>query len=104
MLQRLGVNTVHITTLDPALSHDECMSIFNYAGIYVTIGLDAEGDDLKFGSNPEDLWTETFMLRALHLVDAFMNFDNLLGVIVMKDYSWTGNMTSFPTQQPYIRV
>lgn len=35
LMQRLGVNAIRVYNVDPTISHDVCMSIFNAAGIYV---------------------------------------------------------------------
>lgn len=35
VMQKLGINTIRVYTINPAVNHDECVSIFNAVGIYM---------------------------------------------------------------------
>ncbi|KAG7796170.1 hypothetical protein KL929_003361 [Ogataea haglerorum] len=82
VLQNLGskVNVIRVYTVNPELNHDECMSIFNSAGIYVMIDVNSplSGESLN-RYNPSNSYTYSYMERVFKMVDAFKNYPNLLG-------------------------
>ncbi|KAL1993046.1 hypothetical protein VTN49DRAFT_3803 [Thermomyces lanuginosus] len=43
LMQRLGINAIHIHNVDPSANHDDCASIFNAAGIYMVVDVDPNG-------------------------------------------------------------
>jgi len=79
-MQKLGVNTIRIYNLDPDASHDECVSIFNAAGIYMILDVNSPlpNQSLNRGS-PWESYTSTYLNRTFAVVEAFKNFPNTLG-------------------------
>lgn len=80
LMQNLGVNTIRSYNVDPTLNHDQCVSIFNQAGIYMIIDVNSPlpGESID-RSNPKGTYTTTYLKRAFAVVEAFKNYPNTLG-------------------------
>lgn len=80
IMQKLGVNTVRVYNLDADLDHNECMSIFNAAGIYMLLdvnsGLYGQYIDR---TDPSSTYTLDYMEHIFSIVEAFWGFPNVLG-------------------------
>ncbi|KAJ5584818.1 1-3-beta-glucanosyltransferase gel2 [Penicillium hispanicum] len=80
LMQRLGVNTIRVYNLAPNLNHDECVSIFNAAGIYMILDVNSP---FSTGSlNRAEPWTSydaEYYGQVFGVIEAFKNFDNVLG-------------------------
>jgi hypothetical protein len=79
LMQQLGVNAIRSYNLSPDLNHDECASIFNAAGIYMLLDVNAPG----FGNslNREEPWTtyyDGYLNRTFAIVEAFKDYPNTL--------------------------
>lgn len=77
-LQKLGANTIRVYSVSPWLNHDECMSIFNDAGIYVMVDLNNPYQSLT-RQDPGNSYNEGYLNNVFGLVDAFKYYPNLLG-------------------------
>ncbi|KMU90567.1 1,3-beta-glucanosyltransferase gel2 [Coccidioides immitis H538.4] len=80
LLQRLGVNTIRIYNLSPNVNHDECVSIFNAAGIYLLV--DVNNPDYGQHINREDpssTYHKGYLKHIFSMVEAFKDYPNLLG-------------------------
>lgn len=103
LLQELGVNTIRVYNVGPDINHDECASIFNLAGIYMIIDVNApfSGESLD-RSNPSGSYTADYLERTFGVVEAFKDYPNTLAFFaaneVMNDES---NVKENPQ---YIRV
>lgn len=79
-MQQLGVNTIRIYNLSPDLDHDQCVSIFNAAGMYMILdvnsGLSGQYIDR---SDPSSTYTKAYMEHIFKVVEAFWDYPNLLG-------------------------
>lgn len=80
LLQRLGVNTVRIYNIATDINHDECMSIFNAAGIYLLFDVNSpkSGDHIN-RKDPKSTYNEDYLKRIFGMVEAFKDYPNLLG-------------------------
>ncbi|OWB55032.1 hypothetical protein B5S28_g895 [[Candida] boidinii] len=80
VLQQLNVNTIRIYTINPAVNHDACMSIFNAAGIYVILDVNSplEGQSLN-RYDPESSYNWWYMNRIFNIIDAFKGYPNVIG-------------------------
>ncbi|EFX05374.1 beta-glucanosyltransferase gel2 [Grosmannia clavigera kw1407] len=80
LMQQLGVNTLRVYNVAPDLNHDECVSIFNAAGIYMLIdvnsGLSGQYIDR---SDPSTTYTLAYLKHIFAVVEAFWGYPNLLG-------------------------
>ncbi|DAA74489.1 TPA_exp: 1,3-beta-glucanosyltransferase [Trichophyton benhamiae CBS 112371] len=80
LLQRLGVNTIRIYNLNPTLNHDECVSIFNAAGIYLLLDVSTpEYGEYLNRAEPASSYNKQFLARLFSMVEAFKDYPNLLG-------------------------
>ncbi|CCH45632.1 hypothetical protein BN7_5215 [Wickerhamomyces ciferrii] len=75
-LQRLGVNTVRVYSIDTDLDHDVCMEAFEKAGIYVIADL-SEPDVSVIRDSPT--WDVTIFDRYKKVVDSLHKYPNVLG-------------------------
>lgn len=80
VFQQLGINTVRIYSLNPDVNHDECMTIFNDAGIYVILDVNSGnyGENLD-RANPSGTYDGLYLTRVFKFIDAFKNYPNVLG-------------------------
>jgi 1,3-beta-glucanosyltransferase GAS3 len=79
-LQNLGVNTIRIYTIDPDLNHDECMSIFNSAGIYVILDVNSPlGGESLNRFDPESTYNAWYMSRVFKVIESFRTYSNVIG-------------------------
>lgn len=79
LMQKLGVNTIRVYNIDPKQNHDECMSIFNAAGIYLMLDVNSpfSGESI----NRAEPWTsyhEGYLERVFQVVENFKNYPNTL--------------------------
>ncbi|KAL9604407.1 MAG: hypothetical protein Q9219_000595 [cf. Caloplaca sp. 3 TL-2023] len=98
LMKTLGVNTIRVYEVDSTRSHDECMSSFADAGIYVIIGLSGS-DAIISGYQPE--WTLEMYMYFTKSLDAFAKYDNLLAVTVGNEVV---DETSTSGAAPYIKA
>ncbi|KAI8634450.1 Glucanosyltransferase-domain-containing protein [Xylariaceae sp. FL1651] len=79
LMKKLGVNTIRIYHVDPDANHDGCMGVFSDAGIYTMIDMDTFNTYIL----PNDPWWNQTQLNAYaKVMDAFHEYDNLLGLFV----------------------
>lgn len=80
VFQQMGINTVRIYSLNPDVNHDECMTIFNDAGIYVILDVNSGnyGENLD-RANPSGTYDGLYLTRVFKFIDAFKNYPNVLG-------------------------
>ncbi|KAH8427152.1 1,3-beta-glucanosyltransferase gel2 [Aspergillus melleus] len=79
LMQNLGVNTIRIYNLYPGLDHDECVSIFNAAGIYMILDVNSP---LYGGSidrtSPKSSYNDVYFEQVFGIIEAFKNYPNTL--------------------------
>lgn len=78
VLQNLGVNCIRVYSVSPWLNHDECMSIFNAAGIYLILDVNNPYQALS-RTDPESTYNEGYLNNVFGIIDAFKGYPNLLG-------------------------
>ncbi|KAL2143459.1 hypothetical protein VTI28DRAFT_10446 [Corynascus sepedonium] len=79
LLQILGVNTIRVYNVNPDLNHDECVSIFNAAGMYIVLDVNSPlvGDSLT-SFNPWESYYAAYLNRTFAVVEAFKDYPNTL--------------------------
>ncbi|KAF4555429.1 1,3-beta-glucanosyltransferase gel2-like protein [Elsinoe fawcettii] len=79
IMQRLGVNTIRIYNIDSSLNHDQCMSIFDMAGIYVVLDVNSPlaGESID-RSNPSGTYSTDYLSHIFAVVEAFKDYPNIL--------------------------
>jgi 1,3-beta-glucanosyltransferase GAS3 len=103
VLQGLGVNTIRIYNIDPDLNHDLCMSIFNYAGIYVILDVNSPlvGESID-RSAPWTTYHEGYLTRVFKVIEAFKDFPNVLALFAGNEIINDMNTTMYNPM--YIRA
>ncbi|MCJ1405135.1 hypothetical protein MMC11_008361 [Xylographa trunciseda] len=87
LLQRLGINTIHVPYINTSLSHDQCVSTFDAAGIYICVDLTGNmTDNTPFPqvTNISTVYTLELIKNMYTVIDAFKDYENVLGF-------WVGN-------------
>lgn len=83
VLQNLGVNTIRIYTIDPDLNHDECMSIFNNAGIYVILDVNSPlGGESLNRADPASDYNANYLSRVFDVIESFRSYSNVIGFFI----------------------
>lgn len=79
-MQELGVNVIRSYNVDPTLNHDECMSIFNEAGIYALLDVNSplSGQSID-RSAPYESYTLSYLEHIFGVVENFKGYENTLG-------------------------
>ncbi|KAL4806798.1 Glucanosyltransferase-domain-containing protein [Aspergillus unguis] len=79
LMQQLGVNTIRIYNLTPDLNHDECVSIFNAAGIYMILDVNSP---LYPGyidrTAPWKSYNKDYFGQVFGIIEAFKDYPNTL--------------------------
>lgn len=75
-LQELNTNVLRVYAVDPDEDHDECMEIFEDAGIYIIADL-SQPNKSVLRNSPS--WTVELYERYSSVVDMFANYSNVLG-------------------------
>jgi len=98
-LTALGVNTIRVYSVDATKNHDSCMSAFSGAGIYVILDLTLPVN----GSIARDAptWTTNLQDSYIHIVDAFVKYDNLLAFNIGNEIVTSVNET---VDGPFIKA
>ncbi|GMM28972.1 putative 1,3-beta-glucanosyltransferase [Martiniozyma asiatica (nom. inval.)] len=83
VLQNLGANTIRVYTVNPDLNHDECMSIFNAAGIYVILDVNSPlaGESLN-RDDPGSSYYTSYVERIFKVIENFRGYSNVAGFFI----------------------
>lgn len=101
LLNKLGANAIRVYSVSPWVNHDECMSIFNEAGIYVMLDVNTPDNSID-RDDPSSSYNKEYLNNVFGLVDAFKEYPNLLGFIAGNEIINDGKSASIdPT---YIRA
>ncbi|ODQ61829.1 glycoside hydrolase family 72 protein [Wickerhamomyces anomalus NRRL Y-366-8] len=78
--QQMNINTLRIYSLNPDTNHDECMTIFNNAGIYLILDVNSGeyGGSLN-RADPSGSYNANYLNRVFKFIEAFKNYPNVLG-------------------------
>ncbi|KAK3315124.1 Glucanosyltransferase-domain-containing protein [Apodospora peruviana] len=79
LMKTLGANCIRVYHVDPSKDHSKCMATFADAGIYTLIDLDTF-DTYILPNDP--WWNQTQHDRYAEVMDAFIDYDNVLGFFV----------------------
>jgi len=67
--------------LDPYIDHNQCASIFNYAGIYMMLDVNSPLPNQSINQDdPSSSYDSAYLNRTFAILDAFREFPNTLGV------------------------
>ncbi|RYP11976.1 hypothetical protein DL767_011545 [Monosporascus sp. MG133] len=79
LMKELGANTIRVYHVDPDADHEGCMKAFADAGIYAMIDMDTFNSYIL---PDEPYWNQTQLDAYAKVMDAFHEYDNLLGLFV----------------------
>lgn len=103
VFNKLGINTIRIYSVNPSLNHDECMTIFNNAGIYVILDVNAGTSDASLNRyNPSSSYNAVYMTRVFEMIEAFSGFPNVLGFFSANEVM--NDAKSSKVSPPYVRA
>ena len=103
LMQSLGVNTIRVYNLDPSINHDDCVSIFNAVGIYMFIDVNSPLPNQSLDpGNLQNSYSSTYLEHIFSVVEAFMDYPNLLGFFGGNEVMNTP--TTGGTVPPYLRA
>lgn len=103
VMQSLGINTIRVYNIDPTINHDECASIFNYAGIYLMLDVNSPlpGQSIH-RHEPETSYHSDYLKRIFQMVEAFKNYPNTLAFFAANEV--INDVATAEHTPPYIRV
>ncbi|TID13200.1 glycoside hydrolase family 72 protein [Venturia nashicola] len=88
LMKTLGANSIRVYHVDPNGKHDDCMSAFADAGIYLWLDLDTFSSQIE---QPSPHWNQTQLSAFEKVMDAFHNYDNTAGFLVGNEVITTAN-------------
>ena len=102
-MQNLGLNCIRVYNLDPTVSHDDCATTFNAAGIYMIIDVNSPlpNESLDAGQ-PWNSYNNDYLKRIFGVVEAFKGYDNVLGFFGGNEV--VNDMYSGGIDPPYVRA
>ncbi|KAF1355593.1 beta-glucanosyltransferase gel2 [Delphinella strobiligena] len=98
LMQRLGVNTIRVYNLDNDIDHDQCVSIFNAAGIYMILDVNSGTYGTYIDrTDPASTYTLDYLKHVFGVIEAFAQYPNTLGFfsgneIINEDSSYEAPM------------
>jgi len=75
-LKQLNTNTIRVYAVDPTADHSSCMTALANAGIYTLIDLGSPNTSI---TSVSPSWTTDLFTRYKAVVDAFQQYNNVLG-------------------------
>jgi len=103
LMQSLGINTIRVYNLDPAINHDQCVSIFNAVGIYMILDVNSPlpNESINAG-DPSSSYSSTYLQRIFAVIEAFKDYPNTLGFFGGNEV--INDMPTGKIDPPYIRA
>jgi hypothetical protein len=103
LMQSLGINTIRVYNLDPAISHDDCASIFNAVGIYMIIDVNSPlPNEAINAGDPASSYSSTYLQRVFAVIEAFKDYPNTLGFFGGNEV--VNDLPTGKIDPPYIRA
>lgn len=97
-LKQLGTNAIRVYAIDPKQNHDECMKLFQEAGIYVVSDLSEPKTSINRDS---PAWNEALYERYTSVVDELQQYNNVLGFFAGNEV--TNNKTN-TNASPFVKA
>ncbi|SMN21464.1 similar to Saccharomyces cerevisiae YOL030W GAS5 1,3-beta-glucanosyltransferase, has similarity to Gas1p [Maudiozyma saulgeensis] len=92
----LGINTVRVYTVDNSLDHSECMKLLSDAGIYLILDVNTPKSAIS-RLNPSCSYNADYLQNVFATIDAFAEYDNVLGFFAGNEVINSDNTTSTAT-------
>lgn len=83
LFQSLGLNSVRVYSVNPALDHDQCMTILAHAGIYVILDVNSPqpGESLN-RYEPWTTYNPNYLQHVFEVVEEFSGYNNTMGYFI----------------------
>ncbi|KAI5785775.1 Glucanosyltransferase-domain-containing protein [Pyronema domesticum] len=82
LFQQLGINTIRVYSVDPALNHDECMSLMASAGIYLVLDVNSPLPEEHLNNQePWTTYTENYLKHVFSVIEVFSGYTNTLAYL-----------------------
>lgn len=80
IIQKLGANVVRVYNLHSDLNHDECVTVFNNAGIYLMLDVNSPAINSHISEkDPKSTYHRGYLESIFSVIDAFKGYDNVIG-------------------------
>jgi hypothetical protein len=90
-LTAVNTNTIRVYSVDPTADHDDCMSAFADAGIYVLVDLSAPKNESINQVDPS--WSTALYSRYTGVIDNMNKYSNVLGFFAGNEVINSANTT-----------
>lgn len=96
VFEDLGINTIRVYTVDNSLDHSECMQMLANAGIYLILDVNTPGASIsRFDTACS--YNADYLQSVFATIDAFANYDNVLGFFAGNEVINSDNTTATAT-------
>jgi len=103
LFQKLGVNTIRIYSVDPALDHDECMTMLAAAGIYLVLDVNSPLPNQHLhDTEPWTTYNKFYLEHIFQVIEVFSGYDNTLAFLAGNEV--VHNPGSELTVPPYLKA
>jgi hypothetical protein len=101
LFQQLGINVIRVYSVDPEISHDECMTLLAMAGIYVVLDVNTPLPNQHL--NNQEPWTTynpVYLEHIFKVVEHFAGYANTLGFLAGNEVIFdSGSAKASPNYQ-----
>ncbi|KAF8475036.1 Glucanosyltransferase-domain-containing protein [Kalaharituber pfeilii] len=82
LFQKLGINTIRVYSVDPAIDHNECMTMLAAAGIYLVLDVNSPlPNEHLHDLEPWTTYTPMYLKHVFEVIEVFSGYDNLLAFL-----------------------
>ncbi|KAF5102291.1 hypothetical protein D0Z00_000474 [Geotrichum galactomycetum] len=96
----LGLNSIRVYSVDNSGDHSECMKLLDEAGIYLILDVNTPKNSINRAS-PANSYNTAYLQHVFATIDAFKDYDNLLGFFAANEVINDENTTS---SAPYVKA
>lgn len=96
VFQDLGINTIRVYTVDNSLDHTECMQMLSDAGIYLILDINTPSASIS-RYDPACSYNADYLQSVFATIDAFADYDNVLGFFAGNEVINNENTTNTAT-------
>lgn len=98
--QDLGLNAIRVYSVDNSGDHSECMRMLDDAGIYLILDVNTPKNSIN-RANPAYSYNTAYLQHVFATIDAFKDYNNLLGFFAANEVINDENTTS---TAPYVKA
>jgi hypothetical protein len=103
VIQSLGANVIRVYNLHADLNHDECVTVFNNAGIYLMLDVNSPLVNSHINKDdPKESYHMGYLGHIFSIIDAFKGYDNVIGFFSGNEIIDTKDQSK--ENPPYIRA